>query len=90
MKAEMLCVVRADLLATAAALQDQVELGRDQLTEKQKRNWMKVSKTCEAAFVAIEILEQEQAVLRNQLYMSDRQIDQQKSMIQQLMSLQPL
>lgn len=90
MKDVVLLSLRNDLTATAVVLQDQIKDHGDQLTERQKRNWAKIASICEAALMVTYIMEEEQYVLANRLEAMERQIKQQRQVIDNLMQLQEI
>ena len=90
MKDVVLLSLRNDLTATAVVLQDQIQEHGDQLTERQKRNWAKIASICEAALMVTYIMEEEQYVLANRLEAMERQIKQQRQVIDNLMQLQEI
>mgnify|MGYP001362951904 CR=1 FL=1 len=90
MKDVVLLSLRNDLTATAVVLQDQIKEHGDQLTERQKRNWAKIASICEAALMVTYIMEEEQYVLANRLEAMERQIKQQRQVIDNLMQLQEI
>lgn len=90
MKDVVLLSLRNDLTATAVVLQDQIKDHGDQLTERQKRNWAKIASICEAAYLVTIIMEEEQYVLANRLEAMERQIKQQRQVIDNLMNLKEI
>jgi hypothetical protein len=90
MKDVVLLSLRNDLTATAVVLQDQIKDHGDQLTERQKRNWAKIASICEAALMVTYIMEEEQYVLANRLEAMERQIKQQRQVIDNLMHLKEI
>jgi len=90
MKDVVLLSLRNDLTATAVVLQDQIKEHGDQLTERQKRNWAKIASICEAALMVTYIMEEEQYVLANRMEAMERQIKQQRQVIDNLMQLQEI
>lgn len=90
MKDVVLLSLRNDLTATAVVLQDQIKEHGDQLTERQKRNWAKIASICEAALMVTHIMEEEQYVLANRMEAMERQIKQQRQVIDNLMQLQQI
>lgn len=90
MKDVVLLSLRNDLTATAVVLQDQIKEHGDLLTERQKRNWAKIASICEAALMVTYIMEEEQYVLANRMEAMERQIKQQRQVIDNLMQLQEI
>jgi hypothetical protein len=90
MKDVVLLSLRNDLTATAVVLEDQIKDYGDQLTERQKRNWAKIASICEAALMVTYIMEEEQYVLANRLEAMERQIKQQRQVIDNLMHLKEI
>jgi len=90
MKDVVLLSLRNDLTATAVVLQDQIKEHGDQLTERQKHNWAKIASICEAALMVTHIMEEEQYVLANRMEAMERQIKQQRQVIDNLMQLQQI